>query len=99
MNFNKKVIITKHAVERFEERKHEMRDNQKKMFKANPKRYLSSLLAPMNIKSTERNGKESRVTVKGNLTFVITETENANVVKTIINSRRKARRKSGAITV
>ena len=96
LDFNKKIIISKHAMERFEERKYKMTDKQKREYKSNPRKFLTTMLRPMNIKHIRREGKELHVITKVNYDFIIQEKENCNMVKTIITTRTRHRKSLGA---
>ena len=88
---NKKIIITNHAIERFEERKRErIVPSKLKKWEADQRKYLISQLRPLNIKSIVK--KPSGITIvntKGNYRFVIKETPTEAIVKTVMRTNDK----------
>ena len=89
---NKKIIITNHAIERFDERKRDRIPTSKlKKWEKDQRRYLINQLRPLNIKSILK--KPSGITIvntKGNYRFVVQETAREAIVKTVIaiNSKK-----------
>ena len=88
---NKKIIITNHAIERFEERKRDRIPNSKlREWERDQRKYLTNQLKPLNIKSISK--KPNGVTIvntRGNYRFVIQETKSEAIVKTVMRTNDK----------
>ncbi len=88
---NKRIIITNHAIERFDERKRDrIPHSNLRQWEADQKKYLINQLRPLNIKSIVK--KPNGVTVvntKGNYRFVIIENAKQAIVKTVMRTNLK----------
>lgn len=88
---NKKIIITKHAEERFAERMRECTLPHKiKAFKKDSRKYLIDMLKPTNIKAIYRKPNGTTiVNTHGNYRFVIKEENNLAIVKTVMRTNKE----------
>ena len=92
--FAKKVIITNHAMSRFNER---LRDNMYpsgyKQYRANPMKYLLNELRPLNIKevSPMLSDGTRRAYTKNNYQVVFKEDGDKAIVLTITRANKKIR--------
>lgn len=91
-----KIIITNHALQRFNER---LRDNMfpadMKKYKSNPKKYLLNELRPLNIKeiTSPKEDGTRRVYTKNNYRIVYKQENLDNIVLTITRVNQKQREK------
>ena len=92
--FSRKIIITNHAMSRFNER---LRDNMYpsgyKKYKENPMKYLLNELRPLNIKevSPMLSDRTRRAYTKNNYQVVFKEDGDKAIVLTITRANRKTR--------
>lgn len=90
MNFNKPTIVSKHAIERFEDRRLELTNQSyNHLKKVGSKRFIKSMLEIKNIKSMHKIDVGTKVVTKGNYVLIIAEQPNANVVTTVYRQNRK----------
>lgn len=91
----KKIIITNHAIERFEERKREgLLPSKVKQWEQDQRRFLINQLRPLNIKSIYKKPNGTTiVNTKGNYRFVIKETRTEAIVKTVMKTNQKKMQK------
>lgn len=92
---NKRIIITNHAIERFEERKREtILPSKLKQWEKDQKQFLANQLRPLNIKSiVKKPNGTTVVNTKGNYRFVIKETPHEAIVKTVTRTNQKKMQK------
>ena len=94
MFFGKKIIITKHAMERYEER---LRDhtykNEVRKFKKNKVGYMLKLFKPMNVKRFYRKNDNIIVIIKGNYRCIFEEKGQVLYLLTIMPINQKKLKK------
>lgn len=79
----KKVVITNHCLERFAERKREMRKKEFMDYEKNPRKYLINLLQISNVKSKSKVGNIITLFTKQNYKIIIIDKKTEWIVKTI----------------
>lgn len=90
MNFNKKVIVSKHAVERMEQRHLEMTSKKHKKYLGNQMDYVKNMIRMDRIKRMEKKPDGTTVvTTKDNYLVYVRETKTANVIVTVVKRNRK----------
>lgn len=90
MNFNKKVIVSKHAMERMELRRQSMVDKKQKRYDRDKEFHIRCMVNINNIKKMEKRPNGTTiVTTKNNYLVYVNETKNANVITTIVKRGRK----------
>lgn len=90
MNFNKKVVVTKHALERMEERHVNMCDKKFKKYDSNKAKFVAEKLRYDRIKKIIKvSEKESKVITTDNYILVVIEKPNCNLVVTVIKQNRE----------
>lgn len=83
--WNKRIVVTKHAAERFEQR------NIKYSTKTfNPIHQILMDLRPLNVKRKEHlEGDNFKITTNQGKVYIIKETETASVVKTVYKTNAR----------
>lgn len=94
--FNKPIVITYHAKERFKERRVNMNNINKKNYKRlGVEGFIKNLLSPMNIKTIEKREKNVfYVRTRSRYTLVVKETQKEMRVLTVYYQNREKIRPS-----
>lgn len=87
----KKVRVTKHCLERFEERKRDnIRPSDLKKYNANPELFIVKLLSINNIKTiTKKPNGHTIIVTKQNYRIVVLEKDSMWIIKTIMKTNQK----------
>lgn len=94
--FNKPIVITYHAKERFKERRVNMNNINKKNYKRlGVEGFIKNLLSPMNVKTIEKKEKNVfYVRTRSRYTLVVKETQKEMRVLTVYYQNREKIRPS-----
>ena len=88
--FNKRIIITDHAIERFEERRRPTANKPLiKKWYADQRKFLVNELRPLNIRTLSKKDGVTIATTKQGYRFIIKETPTTAIVKTVIKISNK----------